>query len=916
MTALSEAGCSYALLADGTTITIRPARADDYQAVKHLHEAMSPDNLYLRFFSMNRQAAEQEARRVSREEGPGHGALLGFLGDELVGVASYESAPGPGTAEPESAEVAFAVADGMHGRGVATLMLEHLVSLAREHGVRVLTASTLPENIAMLRVFADAGLTVTRRLDDGVVELSMLVPRSAALSEPSPYLDAVAGREQRAEVASLEPLFAPRSVAVVGASDRAGSVGRSILLNIRDAGFTGDLYAVNPHAADIEGIPSVPSPAALPGAPDLAVVTVPADSVPAVAQECGQRGARSLVVITTGLTPAQSARLLDTCRRWGMRLVGPNCFGVAVPGHGLNATLSAHQPEPGSAGLVLQSGGVGVALLEHFSRLGIGVSSFASVGDKLDVSGNDLLQWWAHDGTTRLAVLYLESFGNPRKFARTAARVSATMPVLTVHAGRSAPGQRAAASHTAAATAPLITRQALFEQAGIIATTSFGELLEAAVLLASQPVPAGTRVGIISNAGGAGVLTADACVEAGLSVATPGPVAQAQLAGILPAGAATGGPVDTTAAVSAGAFGAALAALADDAGVDAVIALPVPTAVADLIPELCAARLPVPLAVVMLGQPESVQVLRGQGGGADAPGGQEPPESGAGQAIPSYAYPESAARALARAARYGMWRARPPDTVPELPGLRTAEARTLIASFLDRMPGGGWLPADEADRLLRCYQLPMVESRLAVTADEAAAAAADLGGLVALKAEVPGLVHKTEAGAVLLGLDGPGAVRAGFAALAGRFAGDFSGALVQPMIPDGTEVIIGVVQEPVFGPVVVFGLGGVATDFLGDHAARLAPLTGADADDLIHSIRAAPLLLGYRGQPSADVGALRDALLRVSRLAVDLPQVAELDLNPVIARPDGVTVVDARIRVTSHGPADPFLRQLPVRQRP
>ena len=914
MAALSEAGCSYALLADGTTITIRPARADDYQAVKHLHEVMSQDNLYLRFFSMNRQAAEQEARRVSREEGPGHGALLGFLGDELVGVASYESAPG--TAEPESAEVAFAVADGMHGRGVATLMLEHLVSLAREHGVRVLTASTLPENIAMLRVFADAGLTVTRRLDDGVVELSMPIPRSAALSEPSPYLDAVAGREQRADVASLEPLFAPRSVAVVGASHRAGSVGRSILLNIRDAGFAGALHAVNPHATDIEGIPSVPSAAALPGAPDLAVVTVPADAVLGVAQECGQRGARSLVVITTGLTSAQSASLLDTCRRWGMRLVGPNCFGVAVPGHGLNATLSAHQPVPGSAGLVLQSGGVGVALLEHFSRLGIGVSSFASVGDKLDVSGNDLLQWWAHDGTTRLAVLYLESFGNPRKFARTAARVSATMPVLTVHAGRSAPGQRAAASHTAAVTAPLITRQALFEQAGIIATTSFGELLEAAVLLASQPVPAGTRVGIISNAGGAGVLTADACVEAGLSVATPGPVAQAQLAGILPAGAATGGPVDTTAAVSAGAFGAALAALADDAGVDAVIALPVPTAVADLIPELCAARLPVPLAVVMLGQPESVQVLRGRGEVADAPGGQEPPDSRAGQAIPSYAYPESAARALARAARYGLWRSRPADTVPELAGIRTAEARTLIASFLDRVPGGGWLPADEADRLLRCYQLPMVESRLAVTADQAAAAAADLGGPVALKAEVPGLVHKTEAGAVLLGLDGPGAVRAGFAALAGRFAGDFSGALVQPMIPDGTEVIIGVVQEPVFGPVVVFGLGGVATEFLGDHAARLAPLTGADADDLIHSIRAAPLLLGHHGQPSADVAALRDALLRVSRLAVDLPQVAELDLNPVIARPDGVTAVDARIRVTSHGPADPFLRQLPVRHRP
>jgi acyl-CoA synthetase (NDP forming)/GNAT superfamily N-acetyltransferase len=915
VTALTEAGCSYALLADGTTITIRPAGPGDFEAVKQFHEAMSPDNLYLRFFSLSRQAAEQEARRVCRgEDGSAHGAILGFLGDELVGVASFE----PET-DPATAEVAFAVADRMHRRGVATLLLEHLVSLGRDRGVRVFTASALPENTAMLRVFADVGLAVTRRLDDGLVELSMAIPGSAALSEPSTYLDAVAGREQRAEVASLEPLFAPRSVAVVGAGHRPGSIGRFILLNIRDAGFTGTLHAVNPHLGDIDGIPIVPSLAALPEAPDLVVVTVPAAAVLDVAQECGKRGSRSLVVITSGLTSAQSARLLDTCRRWGMRLVGPNCFGVAVPGLGLDATFAAHHPAAGSAGLVVQSGGVGVALLEHFSRLGIGISSFASVGDKLDVSSNDMLQWWAEDGTTRLAVLYLESFGNPRKFARTAARVSATMPVLTVHAGRSAPGQRAAASHTAAAAAPLITRQALFEQAGIIATTSFGELLEAAVLLASQPVPAGSRVCIVSNAGGAGVLAADACVEAGLAVATPSHTAQAHLAEILPLGAALGGPVDTTAAVSAEAFSAALSTVAFDIGVDAVIALIVPTAASALIPALSAARLPVPLAAVVLDQPNAVQLLpiagdEAAGEGTGTPGTGR--KSACRMGVPAYSYPESAAKALARAARYGSWRSRPRGSVPEIDGIRTGEARALIDSFLDRMPGGGWLPADEADRVLRCYQLPIVPDRLAVTADEAAAAAADLGGLVALKAQVPGLVHKSNAGAVLLGLDGPDAARSGFATLAERFAGNFSGVLVQPMISGGTEVIIGVVQEPVFGPLVVFGLGGVATEVLGDHAARLAPLTTADADDLIHSIRAAPLLLGHRGQPPADVAALRGALLRISRLADDLPQVAELDLNPVIARPDGVTAVDARIRVTSHGAADPFLRQLPMAKRP
>ena len=656
----------------------------------------------------------------------------------------------------------------MHRRGVATLLLEHLVSLARESGVRVFTASALPENTAMLRVFSDAGLSVTRRLDDGVVELSMPIPGSTGLSEPSAYLDAVAGREQRAEVASLEPLLAPRSVAVIGVGHRPGSIGRFILRNIRDAGFAGALYAVNPHGGGIEGVPAAATLAALPEAPDLAVVTVPAAAVLDVAQECGKRGVRAMVVITSGLTSGQSAGLLDACRHWGMRLVGPNCFGVAVPDLGLDATFAVQHPAAGSAGLVVQSGGVGVALLEHFSRLGIGISSFASIGDKLDVSGNDMLQWWAADGTTRLAVLYLESFGNPRKFARTAARVSATMPVLTVHAGRSAPGQRAAASHTAAAAAPLITRQALFEQAGIIATTSFGELLEAAVLLASQPVPAGSRVGIVSNAGGAGVLAADACVEAGLVVATPSHTAQAHLAGILPPGAALGGPVDTTAAVSAKAFSAALSTVAFDIGVDAVIALVVPTAASALLPALSAARLPVPLAAVVLDQPDAVQLLpivgdedrASQGAATKDTATQDTGRMGAcSVGVPAYAYPESAAKALARAARYGSWRSRPADTVPEIEGLQTEEARALIAEFLDRVPGGGWLPADEADRLLRCYQLPMVTYRLAVTGDEAAAAAADVGGPVALKAEVPGLVHKSDAGAVLLGLDSPEAAR-------------------------------------------------------------------------------------------------------------------------------------------------------------
>jgi acyl-CoA synthetase (NDP forming) len=354
--------------------------------------------------------------------------------------------------------------------------------------------------------------------------------------------------------------------------------------------------------------------------------------------------------------------------------------------------------------------------------------------------------------------------------------------------------------------------------------------------------------------------------------------------------------VDTTAAASPEQFGECLITVSEGQDApDAVIALVIPTAVSDLVPTLRAVRLPVPLAAVILNQSETVKVLSAADGGP---------------AVPAYAYPEAAAGALARAARYGAWRSRTPGAVPELAGIRAGDARALVGAFLGRTPGGGWLPPAETGKLLRCYGVPLVDSRLAAGAEAASAAAAALGGHVVLKADVPGLVHKTDAGAVELGLHGPTEVRRAVRRLEGRFGDRLSGVLVQPMIAGGTEVIIGVVQEPVFGPLVVFGLGGVATDVLGDHAARLAPLTDTDADDVIHAVRAAPLLLGHRGQPAADVGALRDTLLRVSQLANDLPQVTELDLNPVIARPDGVFAVDARVRVTSHGAVDPFLRQL------
>jgi acyl-CoA synthetase (NDP forming)/GNAT superfamily N-acetyltransferase len=733
-----------------------------------MHEAMSQNNPYMRFFNVSRLAAETEARRVCRDPGPGQVALLALVGDEVVGVASYVAL---GTGK---AEISFAVADHMHHKGIATLLLEHLVSYARSHQITTFTAQTLTENTAMLNVFADAGLPVERHYQDGVFQLTFPLPSQDTGRTLDSYLNAVAEREGRAETASLRYVFAPESVAVIGASRRRGTVGRAILDNIRAGAYGGRLYTVNPRARQIGGERCLPSVLDLPEAVDLAVVAVPAPGVLDVAEQCGQRGVRSLVVITAGLDTDARADLLAVCRRHGMRLVGPDCFGVAVPGIGLDATFAARPAKPGVTGLVMQSGGLGFAMVDHLSRLGIGISSFASVGDKLDVSGNDMLMWWEHDGLTKLAVLYIESFGNPRKFARTARRVSRTMPVLTVLPDRS----------------DLVSREALFEQAGVITTRGFGELIQATALLASQPVPAGRTVAIVSNVGSAGVLAADACTDLGLSVI---------------------GPVDTTAPVSAESFRQCLELLAANEDVHAIVAIVLPTgATGDLEAAIAAAHVNVPLAAVVLTQPESVRLLPGQ--------------------VPAYGSPEAAVRALARAVGYGAWRAEPPGHVPAFADIRTEAARKLVRESIP-----GWLAPEQTAELLRCYRIPL--------------------------ADLP---------------------------------------------PAGTEVTVRVTDDRMFGSLVTLGPG--------PSTARLTPLTDLDADKMVGSASPGGRPPGTprsfsRGDPSPRT-PLGDLLLRVSRLAEDLSEVTDLKLDPVVVSPEGVAVVNARIKVTPYEPQDPFLRKL------
>jgi len=889
----------YALLTDGTTIEIRAARADDFDAVREMHEKLSPDSLYLRFFSMSPRVAEREAHRLCRPPAPDHAALLALMDGELIGCGSYECDDSRPGALSGSAEVAFTVADAMHNRGVGMLLLEHLISLARTRGLHAFTAATLSGNALMLKVFADAGLQAHRALADGVYDLTFPLPSGEEDVALGTYRDAVTERERSAGLASLRHVLTPASIAVIGVSRRPRSVGRAILRNILGGGFSGPVYAVNGAVTELDGAPCLSSVAALPDGVDLAVVAAPAKAVAGIAEECGQRGVKALVVMAAGLTAAARAELRDICRRHGMRMVGPASFGVADTSIGLDATYSAHRPKPGHAGLALQStGGVGFVLLEHLSRIGVGISSLVSLGDEDDVSGEEMLLWWESDPATKLALLYLESIGNPPKFARTARRVGRTMPVLTVNVGRSTAGRRVAGARAAAT--PLLTRQALFEQVGVIATANLGELLDTATLLASQPVPAGGRVAVVSNTRGAAVLAADACGDAGLQVAALSRDTRQMLRAILPPEAAVAGPVDTTLLVSPGRFRQCLELTGADPGVDAVLALTATAAGYDLVPEVAAARLPVPIAASVLDQVEVVRLLHGPD--EDAP------------AVPAYAYAESAARALGHAARYGAWRAVPPGTIPDLEGLRQDRARELIARFLGDRPAGGWLPLEEREELLGCYGIRLTTSTAVTTEDGATAAAARFDGAVALRAAVPGPVRKRVAGAVLTDLHGPDEVRKGFRSLQEAFGRGMAGVIVQPMITGGVEVVISVLQERVVGPLVLFGHGGADDDILADRAARLAPLTDTDASELIRSIRAAPLLLGRPGthsSPTADLAALQDLLLRVSRMADDLPQIAELELSPVVARPDGVQAVDARIRVRAAEPADAHLRRLP-----
>ena len=886
-----------AVLTDGGTVRVRTITPADAPELIALHERLSDETVYLRFFSYHPHLTEREVTRFTTVDGDERMALIATLRGRIVGVARYDRSP----ERPGEAEVAFLVDDAHQGRGLGTLLLEHLAAYARTRGIRSFTADTLPQNQPMQAVFRRTGFVEQARYSDGIVRVRLEIEPTEATVE------AIESRWARASARSIERVLRPRSVAVIGCGRRPGGIGHEVLRNILAGDYQGPVYPVNPRARSVASVPAYPTVAAVPDQIDLAVIAVPQPQVAEVVEQCAAKGVRGLVVVSAGYAEigavgaAAQRELVALSRGSGMRLVGPNCMGVVNtdPAVSLNATFAPVAAPPGRIALSSQSGGLGIAVLEEARRRQIGISSFVSVGNKADISGNDLLQYWERDDSTDVIMLYLESFGNPRRFARVARQVSRAKPIVAVKAGRTVAGVRAASSHTAALSSPDAAVDALFHQTGVIRVDTLEEMFDVAQVLAGQPRPAGRRLAIVGNVGGPGILAADAAESAGLEVPELSPATQDRLRGFLPAEAGVHNPVDMVASASEADYERAIRAVLDDPGIDAVLAVFVPTTTV----RAPGAARAITAAAAVTDMPVVATFL-----GVEAPTAALASRD---RWIPAFAFPEPAVRALARACDYGEWRSRPEGRTLDPEGLRPLDARTVVQTALDESDGPVWLDPVRAAQVLRAYGIDTVESRLVADEDAAVVAGQEIGWPVAVKAVGPDLVHRTDMGGVALAVGSAQQLRAVYASMRERLGAAMTGAAVQAMAEPGAETIVGVVQDRSFGPLLMFGSGGVDVEVFGDRAFRALPLTDLDAAELVRAPKGSARLFGYRGSEPANVAALEQLLMKVGRLAEDLPEVSEMDLNPVIATADGVMVVDAKIRIERLGPRpDPTLRRL------
>ncbi|MFF1712615.1 GNAT family N-acetyltransferase [Streptomyces sp. NPDC058268] len=906
------------VLRDGGTARIRPITAEDADRLVSFYEQVSDESKYYRFFAPYPRLSAKDVHRFTHHDQVDRVGLAATVGGEFIATVRFDRIDSRGmsaSAPADEAEVAFLVQDAHQGRGVASTLLEHIAAVARERGIRRFAAEVLPANTKMIKVFTDAGYQQKRSFEDGVVRLEFdLEPTDRSLAVQR-------AREQRAEARSVQRLLTPKSVAVIGVGRTPGGVGRSVLRNLREAGFTGRLYAVNSafeEGSEVDGVPAYRSVRDIEETVELAVVTVPAERVPQAVDECGERGVLGLVVISAGYAESgpegreRQRELVRQARSYGTRILGPNAFGVinTSPEVRLNASLAPRPPERGRIGLFTQSGAIGIALLSGLHRRGAGLSTFVSAGNRADVSGNDVLQYWYEDPDTDVALMYLESIGNPRKFTRLARRAATAKPLVVVQGARHS--GIAPTGHAVQATRlPHATVSALLRQAGVIRVDTVTEMVDAGLLLAGQPLPAGPRVAILGNSESLGLLTYDACVADGLRP--------------LP-------PRDLTTGATPADFRAALAeALSDDA-CDSVIVTAIPWVGEDgataspegevLATELRAAAAgcpakPVAVVHVELGglaealaaatrtRPDAPVPASGSGEGAQSSSHAErlpTAEVDDRTVIPAYPAAERAVRALAEAVKYAQWRreAKEPGKVHEYEDIDESGTARRIDELLAEQddPRGATLAQDDARELLGRYGIDVRDALPAPDPDAAVAAARALGYPVALKTTAPHLRHRADLGGVRLDLADEEQLRRAYAELTETFGKPAElRPVVQAMAPRGVDTVVRAVIDPAAGAVLSFGLAGAASELLGDTGHRLVPVTERDAGSLVRSIRTAPLLFGWRGSAPVDTPALEELLQRVSRLVDDHPEVVAVSLEPVVVAQRGLSVLGASVRL-------------------
>jgi len=877
------------VLRDGEVVQVRPITPDDGERLVEFFETLGPESRYYRFFRVKRSLDPEEVKFFTNVDYQRRMALVALDEDHMVAVARYDRTED----DPDVAEVAFAVADSQQGRGLGTELLQLITAYARSSGITGFRAFVLPENVQMMRVFRNSGFKLTRTMDDGIYTVDFPV----AYTEDA--RSAAEQREKRAIAASILPLFFPRSIAVVGASTRTGSIGNTLFRNLIHTGFGGPVYPINPNSQVVNAVRAYPSVKDVPDDVDLAFIVVPGHHVLRAVADCAEKGVRGLVVISAGFGEVgaegveMEAELIKLVREGGMRMVGPNCMGLlnTAPSAVLNGTFAPVYPPAGNIAMSSQSGALGIAILEFARRNRIGISQFVSVGNKADVSGNDLLLFWEDDPSTDVILLYLESFGNPRRFARLARRIGRKKPIVAVKSGRTSAGSRAASSHTGALASMDVAVDALFQQSGVIRVDTLEDMFAVGSLLANQPVPKGRRVGIVTNAGGPAILAADALESEGLVLPEFSPRLKETLQAVLPAEASVTNPVDLIAGATAAQYEATVPAILESGEVDALLVIYVPVSatgvetVAPALRRIAESRkgnTDVTLMSVFMQAEEAAQYLEGEG-----------------VTVPSYQFPEDAALALSKFVRYGDFLYADQGVVPSLDDVHPEEAEVTIAHALERMgPKGGWLEPAEVEAVLDAFGIPRPASHLATTEDDAVTAAAGIGGPVVLKVVSSKALHKSDVGGVLLDIEGEEAVRQGYRQIA-ESVPVRDGVLVQEMVAGGHEVLVGVTEDPNFGPLIVYGLGGIYVELLKDVAFRLHPLTDTDADRMMAEIKGAKLLDGYRRLPLGDKEGVKDVLLRVSAMVGALPEITEMDLNPllVLEPGQGVRAVDARIRV-------------------